>query len=503
MYKFYDLYRTHPDYFDPNNSAVVVNNWNSYVNQQKSITETKDAWYAMLDGKFLKNRLSVVAGLRQEASSRKGRGPWTDSRWNYLKNPDGSLYWDNTLATYVQTSVSTVPTSSGYQTAGLIRLDQAWTTTTSLPEGNAGYLFSTTSMGTALRSRLTQTGIWYPDHVVNATVTPLEQRQLNLVPNRAINQKVKGDPSYSIATAYNIRENLVARVSWSRSFGLPSYESGNTGILSGNGAYSINENTPHTTDLGGDGTVKVANPGLKPSTSDNWDFEIGYYTKTGGKFTVSYFTKSVKNFAQTIDLFNTDAEYATVLEALGMSAADYENWKVSTSVNGIGTASTDGWEFDAQQNLGVFGAWGKHINVFANYTTKKLAQKNVSSGQGLGPSADNSGSAGIFLSGNRFNVSLKATYRALAKADSNTTNVIYNGVTYILYNYNPTEIRVDLNAGYQLTKRFSLFLSARDVQGLGRTTLKEDDFGYVPDYAKTIKFDDFGVQWTVGVNAVF
>lgn len=468
-YKFYRIYQAHPDYFDPNASTVVVGNYSSYANQQKSIQEIKDAGYVQLEGRLLRNRLTVVAGLRQEQSARKGRGPFTDGKWNYVKNPNGTLYSDSTYPSGVRIDSATSP------------------------------LFT----DAALQSRLTAAGVSYPNHVINATVTPLEQRMLNLVANRPIDQKVKGDPAYTIATSFDVTSNLVAKVAWSRSFGLPSYENSTSGLLSGNGAFNMSETIPHTGALGGDGTIKVANPGLKPSTSNNWDFSLGYYTKTGGKFTVSAFMKKVKNFSQTVTVFNTDPTYAEVLGGLGLSPAEFENWTLTTSINGEGTADTNGWEIDASQNLGIFGAWGKHFDVFANYTHKKLSQKNLASGEGVGPSADDLGSAGIYYAGKRLAISVKATYRALALAGNSRTQVVSLGTIYFLYDYNPTEIRLDFNASYQLSKRISLFFTARDFQGLGRTTLREDDFGFVPNYAKPTKFDDFGVQMTFGVSATF
>ena len=479
-----------PDFDESTNTRVE--NYISWVNQQKSMTETTDAWYAMLSGRFFRNRLAFNGGFRQEEKTREGYSPYTDPKWNFLRRPDGSLWWN---ADY----------------PGGVQIDN----------GTNRPLFADTPAGQALRATLAAEGINYPTTPlgpVSGANQSFESKQLQLQPNRYVKQRVKGDPSYSLSTAYELTDDLVLKAAVSRSFGMPDLEDGANGLLSGNNTYTIEEytDTQQQTNQGALGQIRVANPGLLPEESTNFDLELAYYTKSGGKLGVSWFHKNVTNQTMSFTTFSGTPVFDTVVSALGLDPADYDDWRLVTSSNASTDQKTQGWEFEARQDLSILGGIGRHFQVFATYSFNDLADPvaplpfEFEAPDGsivtLTPSvktitkrANRFGSAGIQFATRRILAQLRGTYR---NANELQQTVINNGEN-ILRRMEPSETRVDLSVTYSFSERFSFFVSARDIFNGRRRQIYEDDQGRIPGYANLYDERKFGVDWTFGVNARF
>lgn len=469
---------------DPRNNNARET-YTSWVNQNKAITETRDAWYAQLEGSTLKNRLSFVAGLRQEENKREGFGPQTQRSWQYLKNPDGTVYIDSVRGTAIAINNANSP------------------------------LFT----DAAVRTRLDAAGIAYPDHWIN--VNNLEGKMLELKPMQRIDAKTKGDPSYTISTAYSIIESLVARVAWSRSFGQISLEDAQAGILSGNGQFTVQESTDPSgyNPDGTRGSISVANPTLKPNTSTNWDFGLTYYTKSGGKVGVSYFMKSVSDFQQSITMFGGTPAFDAVLNALGLDPYEYREWKLSTNVNGVGTQKTSGWELEAQQNFAFVGSWAKGITAFASYTHNNLGDPVelvpytiqspngtpvvvTPTGKSISKTANRFASGGVNVAFKRFSVQLKGTYRNKNEVGTRV-NVGTTADPNWLRTFEDDEMRFDVSTDYRISERLSVFAYARDVFNNQRKVIYKDDKGLWPDYAELYQLKEFGIQVTAGIRGTF
>ncbi|MBL9206264.1 MAG: carboxypeptidase regulatory-like domain-containing protein [Opitutaceae bacterium] len=472
-YRLYDIYAANPAYFNANSDSDQVNNYNSYVGQNKRIKEVKNAWYAMIDGSALNNRLNFVAGLRSEDAKRTGFGPATDSKWNFLKLKDGTLYRD-------------ASNPNG------VRFDQA-----------TSPLFATTAAGTALRSALTTAGVTYPTTYTPISTSTLAGRMLNLKALQPVYGESKGDPSYSINAAYDITKKLVGKVAWSRSFGRIPLESGTVGLLTGGGG-GITINEAETAGSTPAGTISIANPNLLPNISTNWDFALTYYTERGGKLGVSYYTKAVKNFEEQITTTSSDPTFALVLDSLGLDPTEYEGWNVTTAVNGIGTGKVNGYELEVFQDfrfLRQLGEWGKRINVFATYSHSKRSETNTTRISAR-PAASSLATAGVTVSPNRLSFNIKATWRDLTLTQSNG-NVVYNGVTYQLGTFDPSVTKVDANFNWQFSKKYGFFVSGRDILNQGSRKERMDMGGIYPAYAQWDDIKEFGVQITFGIKGSF
>ncbi|WP_438482576.1 TonB-dependent receptor domain-containing protein [Oleiharenicola lentus] len=481
----------------PEATNTLFENYNSFANQQKSMTDTKDAYYAMLSGSFLRNRLSIVAGARQEVSSREGRGPSTDNAWNYAKTADGRIYKDSFYLSGVTFNGASVNRTNA---------DGSITAITNFLSDSA------------LLARLNSAGIKYPDHLygpATGTGATLESRKLLLVTNRQIKARVTGDPSFSFNTKYQLTKKIDLKASVSRSFKQPTLESGNAGLLSGNNAFSITENTTIPAD-GTIGTIAVANPNLLPEVSLNYDLQVAYYTDSGGALSVSYYQKHITNQVETNSSYSDSELYQELLPALGLEPSAYQNFRLNTSYNGQGTQKLDGWEFEVRQDFGFLGNWGKRLSGFASYAFNSLGEPTApvpytfnspngtpitvtpTSTPTVTRRANKFGGLGLQYSGRKFTAQVRSTYRNENEVSRTALTGVYAG--NFLRRYQPEATSVDVNLNYVLSKRYSLFLSGRDVLNGDREEVFKDDLGLYPTYAATASYREFGTTWSFGIN---
>ncbi|ATC64000.1 hypothetical protein CMV30_08595 [Nibricoccus aquaticus] len=500
-----------PDFDEATNTRVE--NYRSWVNQQKSITETTDAWYGMLSGRFFDNRLSFVGGARQEKKSREGRGPFTNAKWDYIYRADGTLYTDidNPNGVQLTQGNGTIDPTTG-----------AWIPPTTAP-GSPNWnrpIFENTARGIALRQALTTAGIPFPILPYGPPNNSLASAQRQLSANRRVDTSIKGDPSYSLSLAYKLTSKIDLKASWSRSFGLPKLEDGNNGILSGNNQFT---ETPYTdteqiANSGFLGQLAVANPGIKPQVSDNLEGNIAYYTDSGGILSVSYYTKTVTNQIQNFTSPSGTSTFNAVLGALGLDPSNYDNWRVVTTTNSQNDQKTSGWEFEVRQDFGFLGRFGRNIQTFVSYSMTKLAEPStpapysITAPDGsivaLTPSvvtidrrATKFGGAGIQYSGDRFSAQIRGTWREEDEDSGFSRVILPNG--NLLRRYAPEETRIDVTLNYVLSPRYSLFLSGRDVFNAEREQILRDDQGLLPSYAEIADIRRFGVVWSVGVTGKF
>lgn len=494
-YKLYQLNQAKDLFYEPTENEstnTAVNNYNSYVNQQKALKEGTDGWYGMLSGTFFDGRLNFVGGARQEKKFRNGKAPFTDNKWNYVKNKDGSLYTD-----------ATNPNGVTMNSASSV-------------------LFANTAAGTALRSALTAAGIAFPTTPYGATNSDINARRLQLIPMREVDQELTGDPSYSVNAAYQLTKKINFKVAYSRSFKLPNLEDGSLGLISGNNQFTVTEYTEseQLSNGGAKGQISIANPALLPETSDNWDFETSYYTDNGGKLTVSYYTKDITNQAMTVTTYDGTPAFNAVLNAMGLNPSEYADWRVVTSTNADTVQKTSGWEFEVRQDLSFLGRWGRRVSGFASWSMTDFpapaAPLPVSiinpdgSTLTFTPSvktvtmrANRFGGAGLQYAGDKLSIQLRGSYRNDNEIAGDRQTPTVNGTPIIIRKFQPAETRIDLNASYMLTKHYSLFLSGRDIFNGERDTVWRDDNGQFAGYAELSDRKRFGITWTFGVSGTW
>lgn len=194
----------------------------------------------------------------------------------------------------------------------------------------------------------------------------------------------------NVDLSMDVTDDMVARVSYSRTLARPDY-------ISIQGGLTLNS---PVRIFGGTGAL--GNPGLKPYLSNNFDVTWEWYYDEGSYASIGYFTKEVENFIGQSSVTDTPYElahpglgpladearaatgstdsatiYAWILanrpNAEGVNAATGEilgvvgrdpsaPFDLSVPVN-FQTNKLDGWEFNVQHNFGDSG-----FGVIANYT---------------------------------------------------------------------------------------------------------------------------------------
>ncbi|MGC4072397.1 MAG: TonB-dependent receptor [Nibricoccus sp.] len=490
----------------PEATKTQVNNYNSWANQQKSITENRDAVYLMLSGRFFSNRLSVVGGLRQERAERKGYAAFTDNKWNYLKRNNGTVWSDPTYTTGVLID----------QGNGTIDANGNWVPPTSGTSNRP--IFDSSSAGVALRAQLASEGIAVPKPLYSASDTYLSSRVLQLQANRYTHADFTLDPSYSVSAAYKLTDKIDLKAAISRTFSMPKLEDAAVGLVSGNNSYTVTDYTPSESLANGgySGQISVANPYLLPSISDNVDLSVSYYLESGGQFTVTYWRKTLTNQPMTYISDSHSPDFNELLTSMGYSPEVYSNYRVSSATNSEAKQKLSGWEFEARHDFGFLGRIGRNFAAFASFAITDLGAPGSSTYSTIAPDgtviqrtatitpvlkrATRNGGAGLQYSGNRLSAQIRGVYRNENEVEASRIT-LPNG--NFLRRYQPEETRIDVSVNYVLNKHFSLFLSGRDVFNASRKLVLKDDQGIYPSYAEMFDYREFGVVWSTGVNAKF
>jgi iron complex outermembrane recepter protein len=237
-------------------------------------------------------------------------------------------------------------------------------------------------------------------------------------------------PSFNLR--WDLKSDLIARFSTSRSLGRPNYNE-----LAG--AVSLNNATL---------TGSSGNPNLKPITSNNVDASLGWYFSKRGYVSGSVFRQSIKDYVKTgtsqVEFFNTQTNANAIYSV--------------TSRYGVG-ATLSGFELAGELPIGAgFG-------VGANYT---YADGKDQDGMNLlGTSKDTYNLVGYFEDG-RYSARVAYNYRSdyVFGLLGNGTNVgVGNGGRW--YKGSGT---VSASVGYKINERLSLSLDGNNLNNPVRQT---------------------------------
>ena len=497
-YKLYDIYQANPEWFDPDfDVGIQKDNYNSRISQTRSIAETTDSGYAMIDAGFFNNRLKLITGVRQSRKKLEGYQGYVDSKFNYVRLPNGMVYTDSIYTQGVKYDGSTGPISTG---------------------GN--YARDAVITDTALRARMQAAGAIIPDQLElapNGVSNGNQNNNLRLAmeryKTRSLNLKRTDPETPQVQVAYEFTDSLQLKLAWSRETKLQNLESGSRGgILTGGNSLNINENLNYAGEFGGQGTVQISNANLQPEITNSWNAEVSYYSKSGGKISVAYFYKDIENLWDEEEVYNNSPEYASILNSYGFTPADFPNWRLVSTINSAAKANRQGVELSVTQNLGFMGRWAAPFDMFFTYSHRPNAEGDMPEDPARGyitklPSRDKY-TAGLSYSIARFSLQARGTYEESGITRAGTVSYTAPGEStasrYQLYNMLPSEFRLNLQADYRLSKRYSVFLKADNVLR-SHTYAKVSDVmtGIMPDYAHHTRHGRYGVAIVAGVSAVF
>ncbi|MDO8545274.1 MAG: TonB-dependent receptor [Opitutaceae bacterium] len=391
------------------------------LNNSERMQEAVSAGYLQTELGLLRNKLKVLGGVRYERTAAKGEGVLYDPNAVFLRNASGA---------YVRT-----------------------------PSGD--------------RIRRPEAG----------AVGSLEELRLTRQ-ERGFHASRTYDGYYpSVHLTYHLRENLLARAAYAKTYGRPDFSS------------VIPNATIDETDFGGGdpdptqipGRINIRNTGLKPWSADNYDLSLEYYTEQGGLFSVGAFRKDIRDF------FGNSVRIATAtdLEALGLDPR-FEGWMLTTRFNLPGSARVSGFEFNLRQSLRPLGGWGKYFSAFVNGTKLDLdGDQDAEFGGFITKSAN----WGFDFSRKPFAFMAKWNHRGRQRRG----NVPALGLD--AYEYGKERTRLDINVDYQLRPNLFLYVSGQNIFDVPEVLLRYGSL--TPGYAHTTQTLTTGVQWTLGVKGSF
>ncbi len=455
--KFYDLYKSRPEYFQPFTATAsdtaatrttADNNQNSIYRSQVGLSkfakETISSAYLRLDAAFFQRRLQFVGGLRAEQTNISAAGPLTDPSRNFKRDAADKVVYqlDANGNVAIQRNAQGNPILSS--TGATIPIPQL-TEPATLPGG----------IGNALAvSRLT-----YLDRGQHT-----DKEYLRFFPN--------------LNVSYNLRENLILRGAAYQSVGRPSFDQYAGGITLPD-PLAANSAIPR---------ISVNNAGIKAWSANTVKVRLEYYFDKIGTFNVAAYRRDFKNFFGSTT-FRATPEF---LALYNLDAAQYDDYDVSTNYNLPSRLRMEGLDFEYKQSLTFLPPWARGVQVFANASAIRATGAAITGITGFPPRTYSWGGS---LSRQKFSTKFNWNYRSPQRRGLVGAGRSIDPNTY---SWGSKRLYVDVSADYYLTRRFTLFMSMRNVNDQ-----TEDSKIYgpnTPDYAKFRQRVDYGSAWTFGLR---
>ena len=268
---------------------------------------------------------------------------------------------------------------------------------------------------------------------------------------------------------HELRENLILRESYNRSYGRPRLSELSSGRF-------INE----------DGDIADGNPDLKPAVSDNFDIQLEYYTRNGGLYSIGFFYKDVQDFSftQVYDFNELDANGIPI-------PADDGDFEYERPVNGTDAANY-GVELIARQRLYFLPAAlkGLAVSFSATFTESEAEYPNRDDRDDLPLEGFSD-----FLA----TASLEYAWRGFsARIDYRTRSEYIEGLGDDIETdeFYASEYRLDAEIGYRLRDDMTLFASVTNLTDRGQISYA--------GYRRFVEDASYaGRKWTFGVDYSF
>ncbi len=275
----------------------------------------------------------------------------------------------------------------------------------------------------------------------------------------------------SIHLSHDVTRNLKARLSWSTSFGRPSF----------------NNLTPNETPNENNQSLTINNPSLLPQTARNWDATLEYYFEPVGSLSIGWFHKTIKDYIVS----GIDSGTIGTGTSNGYNG-DYPGFTLLTSAN-AGTAIVQGWEFSYQQQFTFLPGFLKGLSGLVNYT---LLDTHGDFGEGVPRST---GQVAGFVP-RTANASLTWRYRGFSTRllinYAGTFLQTYGGTSPARNLYRMERKLINLGFSYQVRPTINLTL---DIDNL--TNVPQRRYRGVEDQMEYFNYPGTGI--TIGVSGRF
>jgi len=233
------------------------------------------------------------------------------------------------------------------------------------------------------------------------------------------------------------------------------------------------------------GRVDQVNVGLKPRFIDNYEVELEYYPRGGGRASIGFFRKEMSSF-----IFG----YTDIIGAGPANGFDgaYEGWELRTQRNG-GEGRIQGFEVDLQSpNLGKFVSFLQGFSLTANLTKLRATGNYGDGGSGvLAGFQPETANVGVNYRFARTSIRVRGNFRGeyLRFPSTNPASQRYEYDT----------LKWDLSLEQKLRGNMSAYL---DVLNITNTYGRR--FYGSPEMGRRLAWvDNNGPQLNAGVNIVF
>jgi TonB-dependent receptor len=263
---------------------------------------------------------------------------------------------------------------------------------------------------------------------------------------------------------------------------------------------NVNFGVPGNSSASIPGYITSSNTTLKPWTAKNYDYSLEYYMPRNGMVSVNWYKKDIRNFFSSV---NQIADTA-LLDTLGLSH-DYVGYQYTTRIN-ISDAMIKGWEVNLNLPLQNLTAWSQleRIESFTRHFTIGLNTTHLElSGSRITPSdwkryIPRSRNATLRFNFGKLSGNVLVNWRGRMQRDTST---LINGLSSGGAEYIRARYQVDGNIDYQITKRFAVYVAARNL--LNAVSEWEVAGPGAADYAATTNYEKYGAQYSLGLRGSF
>lgn len=284
----------------------------------------------------------------------------------------------------------------------------------------------------------------------------------------------------SLNASYNLRENLIARAAYYTSVGRPNFNQYAGGVALPDAELPAAANN----------RIVVNNAGIKAWSAETVKVRLEYYFDGVGQFSVGGFSRQFENFFGSV-VFPATPEFLGLYD---IDPATYGRYDVATQYNLPTKVRMTGYEMDYKQVLRFLPYWARGIQVFANATVLRATGDDNADFAGFVPRSYNWGAS---LTRERYSLRANWNYRGLSRGAPVTGRSIESGT----YNWTSKFLFLDLQAEYNLRKRFSLFANFRNVADATNDT---QIYGpSTPEHAQFRQRTTYGSLWSFGVKGSF
>lgn len=276
----------------------------------------------------------------------------------------------------------------------------------------------------------------------------------------------------SLVAKYLIRDDLIARASFTTSLGRPDYAD-----LSASSQFGFNDD--------GDAVLSIGNPDLLPYEADNYDLSMEWYPSESSVISLAWFHKDIDN------IIVSDEQ---VIDGGVYLGSDYgvEELTVRT-VKNADTAEITGYEFNLQHQLvnlpapfNGLGASYSYTDIDATFFDSNLGVNRKLEGQ-----PEEIQSFTFFFENYGFYAGLTYNYNASFLTDLNSLENVADDIEQGEFG------RWDFRASYAATDNFSVYL---DINNLNNEPTTEFQGG---DARMNTEYEYVGSTYYLGATYAF